>query len=108
MHVQQVVRAGALVQIVDVLGDQQNLARPFPLQPGQGQVGRIGLHRVTQQAAPPVIVEVVNPDRIPLKGFRRGDIFQAYLRPDAVGIAKGIEAGFLGNPRAGQNHDLFA
>src|SRR3546814_17136498 len=35
MHVQQLLRTGAFMQVVDILGDQQEVAGPLPLQRGQ-------------------------------------------------------------------------
>jgi hypothetical protein len=105
VHVHQIARSGALVQVVDVLGDQQQFARPVRLQPGQGQVRRVGRHLARQEAPAPIVVEVVHPCRIAREGLGRGHVFQAHLGPDAVGIAEGIQAGFLRDPGAGQDDD---
>mgnify|MGYP003335457386 CR=1 FL=1 len=42
MHVDQPARAGALVQVVDILGDDQQLARPGGIELRQGDMRRIG------------------------------------------------------------------
>ena len=47
----QLGRAGALVEIVDVLGDQQERAVPTPLQLRQRRVRRVGPDRRVEQAA---------------------------------------------------------
>ena len=43
MHVQHPLRAGPLVEVVDILGDDQQVSRPFGVEPRQRFVGRVGL-----------------------------------------------------------------
>jgi hypothetical protein len=93
MHVQQVLRSGPLVQIVDVLGYQQDLARPLGFQPGQCQMGRVWYHRAIEQRPPARIVKSVNALGIALKGLGRRDVFQAHLGPDTFRIAATIDLG---------------
>ena len=43
MHVQQVAAARTLVEVIDVLGDEEDLAGPRGFEPGQGPMRRVGL-----------------------------------------------------------------
>src|SRR5437868_1448066 len=45
MHVDEPLRPGALVQVVDILRDQQQVARPFGVHTRERPVRRIRLHR---------------------------------------------------------------
>src|SRR5882724_5559508 len=64
---------------------------------------RVRRHVAIAQAAPPIVVERLHPGGIARIGHRRRHILQPHLGPDAVGVAKGIEAGFLGNAGAGED-----
>lgn len=57
MHVDQGPRAGAFVQVVDVLGHHQDFARPVALEPGQRQMRGIRLHVRVQEPAAALVVE---------------------------------------------------
>ena len=105
MHVDQVGRAGALMQVVDVLGDQKHLARPFPLQLRECGMGGVGLDIGLEQTGAAVVVELVDKVRIALEPFRRRDILQPDAFPHAAGAAEGVQTGFLGNSGTGQDDD---
>ena len=92
MHVEQPLRARALVQVVDILGDQQQLARPLGVEPRQRVVRRIGLDR--SELRPPRVVESVNQRRIAAEGLGRADVLDPMPFPQAVGPAEGREAAF--------------
>ena len=87
MHVQQPLRSRALVQIVDVLRDQQQLAGPFGIQPGQGLVGSVGLDR--PQLCPTGVVEGVNQRGVAAKSLGGADILDPMPFPQSVRAAKG-------------------
>jgi len=93
------------MQIVDVLGDQQHLARPFTLQPAQGGVGGVGLDTGLEQTGAAVVVELVDEVGVPLEPFRRRDILQPDALPDSAGAAESVQAGFLGDSGTGQDDD---
>ena len=103
MHVEQIPRAGPVVQVVHILRDQEQVAAPFPLQAGQGEVGGIGLHQ--GEAAPPFVVETVDQRRVPVEGLRRGHVLHPVLLPEAVGGAKGAQPAFGGDAGAGEDHE---
>ena len=73
MHVEQPRRAGALMQIVDILGDDQQPARPLPIKTGQRLMG--GIRRDLRQFGPPFVIETVNRHRIARQRFGRADVF---------------------------------
>ena len=79
MHVDQPLRARTLVQIVDILRDQQQIARPFGVQPRQRAMGRIRLDR--PELRPPRIVERMDQLGIAREGLRRGDVLDPVALP---------------------------
>ena len=83
MHVEQPLRSGALVQVVDILRDQQQLARPFRIEPRQRLVRGVRLDR--RELRPPRIVEGVNQRRIAAERLGRADILDPMALPQAVG-----------------------
>ena len=89
MHVQQPLRPGALVQIVDILGDDQQLARPFGIEPRQRPVRRIGLDLA--QPRPARVVEAVDQRRIARERLGRRDILDPMPLPQPVRPAEGRE-----------------
>ena len=86
MHVQQALRACTFVQVVDILRDEQQLAWPLLIEPGQRPVRGIRLDRT--EPGPARIVEGVNEGRIAAIGFRRRYILDAVALPQAIGPAK--------------------
>ena len=79
MHVQQPLRSRAFVQVIDILGDEQQLARPRGIEPRQRPVRGIGLDRA--EPRPPGVVECVNQRRIAAKGLGRRHILDAMAFP---------------------------
>ena len=83
MHVKHPLGARAPVQVVDILRDDQQPARPFAVEPRQRPMRRIGLDRAQRLA--PRIVESVDGRGIAGKCLRRADILDAMPFPEAVG-----------------------
>jgi hypothetical protein len=104
MHVQHAGGAGALVQIVDVLGDDQQLAIERPVQPGQCRVGRVGRGRQHPGAAQ--VVEALDQRGIAGEGLWRGDILDPVLLPQSILGAERPEAALGADAGAGQDHDV--
>ena len=75
MHVKQPLRTGALVQVIDVLRDQQQIARPSVVEARQCLVRSIWLDRA--KLCSTSIVEGVDKPRVAAKGFRGADIFDS-------------------------------
>ena len=92
MHVQQPPGPGALVEIVDILGDDQQLARPFRVEPRQRLVRRIGLDPGEIGAAG--VVEGVDQSGIARERLGRGDVLDPMALPQSVRPAEGGEARF--------------
>jgi hypothetical protein len=105
MHVDQLAGAGTLVQIVDVLGHHQHLARPALLEQSQRLVGRVRLDRGVEQLAAALVIEALHDGVLAGEGFRRGDLLQLSPLPQAIGAAKAGQAGFDRDPRTGQDDD---
>ena len=104
MHVQHAFRAGPLVQVVDVLGDDQQLAAPFAVEPRQGLVRRVRLGG--EDVRPPLVVEPLDQAGIAPEALRGGDFLDRVVLPQSVLGAEGPEAGFGGDPRAGEDDDV--
>ncbi len=104
MHVQQPPRPRALVQVIDILRDDQQFTGPFGIEPGQGDMRRIGLD--LPQSRPPRIVELVNLARITDKRFWRRHILDPMSFPQPVRSAKCREPAFRADPGASQNNDV--
>ena len=100
----QPLRSGALVQVVDILRDQQQLARPFGIEPRQRLVSGIRLDAA--QLLSPRIVEGMDQRRIAAKCLGRADILDAMSLPKPVGPAKGRKAALGRNAGAGQDDDV--
>ena len=90
MHVQQPRRPGALMQIVDILCDQQQLTRPFGIQSCERLMSGIGLD--SSKLCPPGVVEGVNESGIPAESLGRANILDPVALPQSVGATEGRQA----------------
>jgi hypothetical protein len=105
VHVEQPLGAGALMQVVDILRDDQQLARPLRVQPCERMVCRVRFH--FGQLGATLIVEVVHQHRIAGKRLRRADILDAVTFPEAVRSAKGGQPALGRDAGAGQHDDVL-
>ena len=103
MHVGDALRAGLLVQRIDVLRAQKEAFAECVFQLRQGEMRIIGNN--VGGALAPLRVELPHHFRIGVKGFRRGDLFHASPAPDSVGAAKGGQAAFGADSSSGQHED---
>jgi hypothetical protein len=103
VHVPDRAAAGALVQIVDVLRDDQHLAGPVRLQPGQRGMRRV--RRRAGQIGAAGIVEVVHQPRVAREALGCRHLLQIVLRPDPAHVAKRAKPAFGRDSRAGQDDD---
>ena len=101
---EQPLRPGALVQVVDILGHQQQLAWPCGVEPRQSDMRRIGLDRGKRR--PASIVESVDQLRIARIGLGRAHVLDAMSFPQAVRPAECGDAALGRDARAGQDHDV--
>ena len=92
MQVQHLRRAGPLVQVVHVLGDDTYAPAGHLLKLGQGQVPGIRGHGAGLGAA--LVIEVQHQGRVAGKAFGRGHVLDAVLLPQPIGVAEGADAAF--------------
>jgi hypothetical protein len=92
------------VEVVDILGDEQELASPFCLQQCERVVRGIWLNG--PQLRPPRVIECVDQNRIARVRFWSGDIIDPVAFPQSVGATEGCQAAFGRDPGAGQHHNL--
>lgn len=97
------------MKVVYILGDQQERIIPiFPIGFLEfGQSGMSGVGCYVFQFEPTTIVEIIDHFRISLEPFRRADILQSDLRPDAAFIPKGVQTGFTADSGSGQDDNTF-
>ena len=88
MQVQHLAAASALVQVIDVLGDDAHIV--VVGQPGQRVVRRVGLR--LEQLASARVVEIDDQLRIAGKGFRRGHLIHPMSFPKAIAVTEGLQA----------------
>ncbi len=104
MHMEQPLRPGPFVQVVDILGDDQQLARPCGVEPRQRAVRGIGLDRRERRATG--IVETVDEIGILRERLGRAHILDPVPLPQAARPAKGRQPALGGDAGAGQNHQV--
>ena len=105
MHVDHVARARLLVQRIDVLGHDGDLAVVFLLEMRQRLVGGIGRDMGGAEHPAGVVVEIEHLLLVAMPGLDGGDLLEVHPIPQPVLVAKGVDAAFLGDARAGQDDD---
>lgn len=103
MHMDRLGPA-ALVQVIDVLGDENHFSREGFLEVCQSLMRRIGLGFHVLGASH--VIEIMDQFGIRVEPFRCRDILDPMLRPKTVFIAEGSQAALGGDTRAGQDYDL--
>ncbi len=93
--------AGALVQIINILGDQQKMVAQQILQTRQRQMRRVRRDFRTLQLTTTGVVERLHQRRIAGEAFRRRHIFHPMLFPQAIGRAEGFDPRLCRDARAG-------
>ncbi len=108
MHMMYVRRTSPFVQIIDILRHDQQIVigprAPFPVQPGQCYMRRVGMLGLHRRAA--LIVETQNQIGITGKAFGCRDIFNPVLFPQAPIRAESIYTAFSAYARPCQDHDI--
>ncbi len=105
MQFDDVAAAGARVQAIDILGDEQKLRRAR-FQLDQRPVSRVRL-RLRDQFTPPC-VPLPHQLRVVCEGFGRGELFRAEARPETGHcVAEGGYAGFGGDAGTGEHDDTL-
>ena len=104
MHMDQAPGAGSFMKIIDILGDDEQIAGPSSVQFRQGVMSGIRLNFVQFRA--PLVIEAMHQRSIALQRLWRADIFDPMPFPQTVGPTKSREAAFGRDARAGQDHDI--
>lgn len=104
MHVRHPLRPRPLMQVVDILRNNQQFARPFRIQRSQRLMRRIGLYR--PKLRPPLVIESVDQLRIAEQRFGRTYILYMMPLPQTIRPAKGGKAALGGNSGARQDNDV--
>ena len=102
MQMQHFAAAGTLVQIVDILGDDAHMV--VIGQPRQCQMGGIGRHRLQLAAAG--IVKIQHHLRIARKRLRGGHFFHFMPFPQAIAVAKSLQAAVGADAGASEHHNI--
>jgi hypothetical protein len=105
MHMQQAFGPCPLVQIVDILCHQKQIAAPFGIEPRQREMRGIWFHLLNTFAAH--IVKTQHKVWVAGKGFRRGDILNLMLFPQATCTAKRVNTALRADPSPRQDHDVL-
>ena len=103
MHMDKFSRAGGIVQIVDVLGHEQELALETGFEAGERMVR--GIRPDAGEAAPPLVIEIVDPAGIAREAVGRRIVAPVMLGPDAVGVTEARDARFDRDAGPGQDDD---
>ena len=106
MQVEHLAAPGPFMEIVHILGDEEELPLPGFLQACEGQMGGIGMDG--GQSGSALVVKAVNPRGVGGKPLRRGDIFEPLPLPQAIGIPESGETGFGGNAGPGKDDEGVA
>lgn len=106
VQVEHPAAPGPLMEIVHILGDEEELPLPGFLQASKGQMGGIGMDGGQSGAA--VIVKAVNPGGGGGKPLRGGDFFHPMSLPQAIGIPESGETGFGRNAGPGKDDEGVA
>ena len=106
MHVVHAPRAAALVQVVDVLGDQEQVVAEQGLQPRQRRVRGVRLH--PRESGPALVVEALHHKRVGVEGLRRGDILGPVPLPETVRVTERGQPALRGDTGTGEYDDLHA
>ena len=98
--------AGAFVQVIDVLRDEQEPVAKAFLEFGERQVCRIGL--VFRESFAQEVVEVHHALGVAAERSRRADVFDVFVLPHPVVAAEGAEPRFGADTRASQYNQFLS
>ena len=108
VHWQDPSAARPLVQVIDVLGDEQEVVVVLGFKLGNRKVGRIRLDIALQQPPSPSVVKLVDKAGLRRERLRAGDLFDPVSLPKSVAAAERRNSGLGGNACTGQNQDFHA
>ncbi len=104
MHMQQPLRPRALVQIVDILGHDQQVSRPFGIEPRQRDMRGIGLDLL--QSRPPRVVKLMHQHGIAHISLGRCDILDPVPLPQPIRRAKRLQSALGADASTSQHDDV--
>ena len=107
VHMDKVLAAGTLVQIVDVLGDQGDRTGQEPLKAGQRIVSGIGVNLGLLQLCAARVVKPEHQRGIPDIPLGGRHILDLVLFPQSITGSEGLDARFGRDACSGQDHDMF-
>ena len=79
VHVEQSLAAGAFVEVIDILGNEEQGARPFGIEPSERGMGGVGLFGLDGGAAH--VVEAQDKIGVTSKCLRGGNVLDAVFFP---------------------------
>lgn len=92
MEVEEVFGTGAFVEVVDVLGDEEDVAAVFLFEKGEGEVGGVGMNGAVGETGAAHVVEALDGFGIAFEGFGSGNVLDTVAFPEAVGTTEGGES----------------
>jgi hypothetical protein len=104
MHVKNAARAGPFMQVVDVLGDDQQLARPFRIEPREREMRRVRLLLLDRGATH--VVEPQHEIGVARESLRRRDILDPVLLPQPSAAAERVYPALRAHARAGEDDNV--
>jgi 4-hydroxy-tetrahydrodipicolinate reductase len=104
VHVDQPLRPGALVQVIDILRHDQQGPRPVRVQPSQRSMRRIGLNGLHEGT--PRVVKAQHEIGVTRKRAGRCDVFDPVILPQAACTPERADAALGADSSAGQDHDI--
>ena len=105
VHVHQALGAGPLVQVVDILGAEEEAFAETRLQVRESEVRGIRLGLLRGQT--PRRVELPHKSCVALQRFGSADVLDAVAGPEAVGGAKGGQSTLRADAGAGEDEDAI-
>lgn len=104
MQMEHTGRAGALVQVVDILGHHRHVELTLPLR--DCPVSRIRLGG--KEGLPPVVVEPQHKRLIRLPSLRSRDVLDAVRLPEPAIVPERLQSARGAESRPRKNHDMHA
>jgi hypothetical protein len=101
VHVNQVLRSGPFMQIIDVLGTEKKAAADPFLQLGQRGMG--GIWQACLRFSSPLRIELPHQFRVRFPAFRRGNRLHSMAGPQPIAIAKCAQSAFCANAGSSQH-----
>ena len=102
---QHIFASSPIMQVIHVLGNQQEGAIELVFELCQCRVGCIWLYLTRCQLSTALVVEVVDFLRVAGKTFRCGNFFNGVVSPEPIGCTKSFDTRLGGNTGTGENHN---